>query len=173
MKLSGGLKTVALLTGAILLAACSKHPANLNGLPDEDVMAHGLGNFTHFPGQEPGESYSTKAPTNQRYLFAYDDATLASKYEPSLQAQASYLKGHPGAKVLLAGYTDERGSREYNIALGEHRANAVQQLLRSWGAQSYQLRVVSYGKERPLCVGHGGACHRQNRRVELMYEVAQ
>jgi peptidoglycan-associated lipoprotein len=123
--------------------------------------------------QGESESYTTQAPHNQIYLFDYDSSNLASKYMPSIHAQAEYLKGHPGAKVLLAGHTDERGSREYNIALGEHRAKKVAHILRMAGVASSQIRVVSYGKERPAYTGNNQESYRQNRRVEFTYEATR
>lgn len=157
------------IASIVLLAACSKNPGVASDY-DEGTSSRGLGQFTHFAGQEPGESYTTQAPHNQRYLFSYDDATFAPKYMASLNAQSNYLRSHPGARVLLAGHTDERGSREYNIALGERRANAVADLMRRAGVAHHQLRVISYGKERPANFGHDEGSHMQNRRVELTYE---
>lgn len=166
------LKVGLVAASILLLAACSKSPgsADGNGYEDGDTSAHGLGQFTRFAGQEPGESYTTQAPHSQRYLFSYDDSNLSSKYMPSLNAQSDFLKSHPGARVMLAGHTDERGSREYNIALGERRANTVAELMRMAGVGRQQIRVVSYGKERPANFGHDEASHLQNRRVELTYE---
>ncbi|WP_028388921.1 peptidoglycan-associated lipoprotein Pal [Legionella fairfieldensis] len=155
----------------VLLASCSKTPGSADGM--SGLSAHGLGGFTRFAGQEPGESYTTQAPHNQRYLFDYDDSSFAPKYKPSLMAQANYLTTHPGARVLLAGHTDERGSREYNVALGERRANTVAELMRMAGVSRNQIRVVSYGKERPLYLGHDTEAHKQNRRVELTYEATR
>lgn len=159
----------------VFVAACSKTPGSADGAPlsDADISAQGLGQMTHFAGQEAGESYTTQAPHNQLYLFSYDDSTLASKYLPSVNAQAEYLKSHPGARVLLAGHTDERGSREYNVALGERRANTVADILRMAGVNRQQVRVVSYGKERPANYGHDAASHAQNRRVEFTYEATR
>lgn len=173
MKAKSFLKLGLFFASIILLASCSKTPGSANGagmMDGGDASAHGLGQFSHFAGQEPGESYTTQAPHNQRYLFAYDDSNLASKYIDSLNAQSDYLKSNPGASVLIAGHTDERGSREYNIALGERRANAVAQLMRMAGVSPQQIRVVSYGKERPANFGHDEASHLQNRRAELTYE---
>ena len=158
----------------LLLIACHKHTANITGGTDGDGMqANGLGQSLGFAGQETGESYTTQAPHNQIYLFAYDDSNLASKYIPSINAQAEYLKSHTGARILIAGHTDERGSREYNVALGERRANTVAEIMRMSGVHSQQVRVVSYGKERPVYFGHDEAAHRQNRRVEITYEATR
>ena len=162
-----------LAAGVVLVTACSKTPGTADGFGAEGASAQGLGQFTRFSGQEPGESYTTQAPHNQLYLFSYDDSALASKYLPSVNAQADYLKNHPGARVLVAGHTDERGSREYNVALGERRAYTVADILRMAGVNSNQVRVVSYGKERPINLGHDDASHAQNRRVELTYEATR
>ena len=172
MKPKSFLKLGLVAASIVLLAACSKSPGSADGggYDDGDAQAHGLGQFSRFAGQEPGESYTTKAPHNQKYLFSYDDSNFAPKYMASLNAQSDYLKTHPGSRILLAGHTDERGSREYNIALGERRANTVAELMRMSGVGRQQIRVVSYGKERPANFGHDAASHLQNRRVELTYE---
>jgi peptidoglycan-associated lipoprotein len=167
VKLFG--KIAVILSGCILAVACSKRHGQA-GLGYGDAASHGLGQFTHFAGQAAGESYTTEAPHNQLYLFSYDDSTLNPKYMDSLNAQADYLKSNPGAHVLIAGHTDERGSREYNIALGERRANEVAAILRMSGVSSNQYRVVSYGKERPANYGHDEDSHKQNRRAEFIFE---
>lgn len=175
MRAKSFFKLGLVAASVILAVSCSKNPGGAGGasMSDADATAQGLGQMTHFAGQEAGESYTTQAPHNQLYLFSYDDSTLASKYLPSVNAQAEYLKSHPGARVLLAGHTDERGSREYNVALGEHRANTVAEILSMAGVNSQQVRVVSYGKERPANYGHDDASHAQNRRVEFTYEATR
>lgn len=169
------LKKGIIAASMIMLVACHKHaPNNAMGSVEEGGMqANGLGQSGGFAGQETGESYTTQAPHNQIYLFAYDASNLAHKYLPSANAQAEYLISHPGARILLAGHTDERGSREYNVALGERRANTVAEVMRMAGVNPRQIRVVSYGKERPVYFGHNEADHRQNRRVELTYEATR
>lgn len=159
----------------LLFAACSKTPGSADGMgADGGLSAHGLGGLSsRFAGQDAGEMYTTQAPHNQIYLFSYDNSALNDKYVPSVNAQADYLKSHPGARVLIAGNTDERGSREYNVALGEHRANTVADIMRMAGVDRQQMRVVSYGKERPVNLGHDEASHAQNRRVELTYEATR
>lgn len=168
-------KLGVLIASVLFVAACSKTPGSADGanMGDEGSSAQGLGQFTHFSGQEAGESYTTQAPHNQLYLFSYDDSNLNPKYLPSINAQAEYLKTHFGARVLVAGHTDERGSREYNVALGERRANTVADILHMAGVSREQVRVVSYGKERPINLGHDDASHAQNRRVELTYEATR
>lgn len=172
MNLKPWLKCMIIASSIIMVAACSKKTgmADYSVTGSEGLTAEGLGSFPHFSGQRPGESYTTQAPHNQLYLFAYDDSSLAPKYMDSLNAQSEYLKNHAGAHVLVAGHTDERGSREYNVALGERRASNVAELLRMAGVRKNQIRVVSYGKERPANLGHDEASHAQNRRVEFIYE---
>lgn len=174
MSVKPFMKFGLVLTSMLVLFACTKPPGSRDATGDENGIAfHGLGQHRQFSGQEAGESYTTQAPHNQVYLFAFDNSSLSPKYIPSAQAQADYLKSHPGARILLAGHTDERGSREYNIALGERRANTVADLMRMAGVPRKQIRVVSYGKERLACFEHNDAAHKQNRRVELIYEATR
>ena len=168
------LKLGLVAASVILLASCSKTPGSADGRAENGgAESHGLGQSNHFAGQEAGEMYTTQAPHNQTYLFSYDNSILSQKYIPSVNAQADYLKSHSGARILIAGHTDERGSREYNVALGERRANTVAELMRMSGVGRDQMRVVSYGKERPANLGHDEASHLQNRRVELTYEATR
>ncbi len=134
------------------------------------MTSTGIGMGASFAKQKKGEVYTTKAPHNQVYLFAFDNSIFANKYLPSLNAQARYLMSHSGAKVMIAGHTDSKGSREYNIALGERRANSVAQRLRLAGVARKQIRVVSYGEERPVAFGDSPADFSLNRRVKLTYE---
>lgn len=168
MSIKSLLKIGTIATAALLSASCSKSGNLLDGT---DLSMNGLGRLTHFAGQEPGEMYTTEAPHNQVYLFAYDSSTVASKYIASVNAQAKYLKTHPSARILLAGNTDERGSREYNVALGERRARSVAHMMRMAGVDKRQMRVISYGKEKPVNLGHSDADRAQNRRVDLSYEA--
>ena len=171
MRIKSILKLTTLAAAMVLVASCSK--VHHNGMDDGSMLAQGLGQLEHFAGQNEGEMYTTQAPHSQVYRFAYDDSTLDEKYIASVHAQANYLRSHPGARILLAGHTDERGSREYNVALGERRANHVAQIVRMAGVNHDQVRVVSYGKERPANLGHDDESHSQNRRVELTYEATQ
>ncbi len=168
MSVKSLLKIGTIATAALLIASCSKSGNLLDGT---DLSMNGLGRLTHFPGQAAGEMFTTEAPHNQVYLFAYDSSTVASKYMASVNAQAKYLKSHPSARILLAGNTDERGSREYNVALGERRARSVAHMMRMAGVDKNQMRVISYGKEKPVNMGHTDADRAQNRRVELSYEA--
>ena len=91
----------------------------------------------------------------------------------AIEAHARYLSEHSGAQITLEGHADERGSREYNVALGERRAVAVRQLMTLLGANASQIRTVSYGEERPAAAGHDESAWRLNRRVEIVYRVRE
>jgi len=90
-----------------------------------------------------------------------------------MDVAARYLSERPGALVTLEGHADERGSREYNIALGEQRANAVRRLMSLLGAAGSQIRTISYGEERPAADGHDESAWGLNRRVEIIYRIRE
>ena len=99
--------------------------------------------------------------------FDYDSYDIRSADEAAVTAAASYLNAHQAIKVLIAGYCDDRGSAEYNITLGENRANAAKQALVSAGVNAARIRVVSYGKERQFCSEENETCWQQNRRAQF------
>ena len=101
--------------------------------------------------------------------FDYDSSTVLSEFEAIIQAHASFLQANPDMVATLEGHADERGSREYNLALGEQRTLSVKQQLVVLGAASNQVRVVSYGEERPADPGHNEQAWSLNRRVEIVY----
>jgi len=104
------------------------------------------------------------AGVGDRVFFAYDSSTLGPDALRVLQAQAAWLKAQPAAQLTIEGHADERGTREYNLALGERRAAAVRDYLIASGIASDRLRTLSYGKERPQVVGHDESAWAQNRR---------
>ncbi len=101
--------------------------------------------------------------------FDFDQSTVLPDYRELVALHARYLNENPGARVVLEGHADERGSREYNLALGERRGNAVANLMRAQGAGSHQVSVVSYGEERPAALCSDESCWSQNRRVVIVY----
>jgi peptidoglycan-associated lipoprotein len=103
----------------------------------------------------------------QDVFFDYDSFDLRADTQAILAKDASFLVAHPTVKVVVGGYCDERGSTEYNLALGENRANAAKQSLVSAGVNPDRLRVVSYGKEKQFCSEHDEACWQQNRRAQF------
>ncbi len=103
-------------------------------------------------------------------FFEYDSYDITQQYERVLQADASFLKQHPNMKFLIEGHCDERGSTEYNLALGDNRANSTKQALISLGISADRIRTISYGKEKPFCTESTDACWAQNRRGHFVYQ---
>ena len=101
--------------------------------------------------------------------FAFDSSEIDAEAASILDDQVAFLASHPDARVLVAGHTDERGSREYNHALGERRAQAVRNYLASQGVTDARVETISYGEDRPVAAGTDEASHAQNRRAELSY----
>ena len=101
--------------------------------------------------------------------FEYDSFAVADQYKPIVEAHARYLNANRTAKVTLQGHADERGSREYNIALGQKRADAVKNMMLLLGAQEIQIETVSFGKEKPRREGHDEASWAENRRVDIVH----
>jgi peptidoglycan-associated lipoprotein len=101
--------------------------------------------------------------------FDFDKSDVKSEYRAIVAAHATYVSAHNTARVTLEGHADERGTREYNLGLGERRGNAVSGLLSAGGAMGEQLDTVSYGEERPVCRVSDESCWSQNRRVEIVY----
>ena len=101
--------------------------------------------------------------------FAFDSSEITSQSASILNQHASLLSSNPAASVVIAGHTDERGSREYNIALGERRAQAARDYLAAQGVAVNNIRVMSYGEERPAAAGTNEEAYAQNRRAELSY----
>lgn len=103
--------------------------------------------------------------------FDYDSSQLTNTDIQTLQAHAQFLMANANSRVALTGHTDERGTREYNMALGERRAKTVESFLVSSGVNAAQLEAVSYGKEMPIASEHSEAAWKENRRVEINYEA--
>ena len=101
--------------------------------------------------------------------FDFDKSEVRAEYRPIVAAHAAYAAANGSARVTLEGHADERGTREYNLGLGERRGNAVSGLLSAAGARGSQLDTVSYGEERPVCRVSDDSCWSQNRRVEIVY----
>lgn len=100
-----------------------------------------------------------------RVFFGFDKSSLTSEAVNTLKAQAEWLQANPDTKVIVEGHTDDRGTREYNLALGERRAVAVKNYLISRGVDAKRIKTISYGKERPAVVGANEAAWAQNRRA--------
>lgn len=102
--------------------------------------------------------------------FDFDSSQVGDDFIELVKHHGKYLSANPGAKVRLEGHTDERGAREYNVALADRRAQAVERLLMFQGASSNQITLISYGEEKPASLGHDESAWRLNRRAELVYQ---
>jgi len=101
--------------------------------------------------------------------FDFDQSTIRAEFRDIIALHGRYLSENPSARMTLEGHADERGSREYNLALGERRGNSVANLLSAEGASSNQINVVSYGEERPVATCSDESCWSQNRRAVIVY----
>ena len=122
------------------------------------------GTFSGHPLDDPSSPLSTKV-----IYFEFDSSAIASQYESVLAAHGAYLAANPGTSVVLEGHADERGTREYNVALSEKRAKSVQNLISLQGANGNQSEVVGFGEEKPASMGHDEQSWQLNRRVEIVY----
>jgi peptidoglycan-associated lipoprotein len=104
-----------------------------------------------------------------RVHFAFDSSAIDDDARAIIEAHASYLVDNPSINVTLQGNCDERGTREYNLALGERRAQSVEKMMKVLGVAGSRIKTVSYGEEKPLCEEHNESCWRQNRRVDISY----
>jgi len=110
------------------------------------------------------------AQNMQDVFFAYDNYDIEPQYQKVLQADARFLQQHPNIKFTIEGHCDERGSTEYNLALGDNRANATKQALVQLGISGDRIRTISYGKEKPFCTESTESCWQQNRRGHFVYQ---
>lgn len=124
-------------------------------------------------GPIPGSAEDFRVTVNERVFFALDRYDLDPESRATLERQAAWLRTYQSVRVLIEGNADERGTREYNLGLGERRGNAVRDLLLAKGARSEQLTVVSYGEERPVCAESTDDCWARNRRADLVYTQRQ
>jgi peptidoglycan-associated lipoprotein len=166
-----------LLTAAVastMLVACASKKVK----PDQ-TTGNGTDTTTNTQSQNNGGKYTVDSLDSDSCLrqrvvyFDFNETTIRPEFQAAVACHASYLRQFPGARVTLEGNADERGTREYNMGLGERRGNAVQSAVGSAGASSSQLNVVSYGEERPVCKEHGEGCWQKNRRVEIVYTSKQ
>lgn len=164
-------KTRTVLTTSLLIAAVALSACTNPGRFGADNAANGAGANAAAGGIVPG---SANDPTSTAYfqqavgdrvLFLVDQASLTPEGRATLDGQATWLMGNTDYRAIIEGHADEQGTREYNLALGARRANAAQEYLVSKGVPAARLKVVSYGKERPIEVCSDEACYAKNRRA--------
>ena len=150
--------------------ACSKKVKEEPAPPPPSTTAPAPDTGPVTPGAYTPESLDTDACLRQRVVyFDFDQDALRPEFQAAMACHAKYLRDRPSARMSLEGNADERGSREYNLGLGERRGNAVSSALQANGGSGSQITVVSYGEERPTCNESGEDCWAKNRRVEIVY----
>ena len=173
---------------AALLAGCASTPSPESSAPVEDRNASasagsgagastspGTGSNiggTATPGSGQGSS-ALRDPNNilsrRSIYFDYDSDQVKDQYRPLVEAHARYLQGNRSARMTIQGNTDERGSREYNIALAQRRADSAKRMMQLLGAGETQIETVSFGKEKPKNQGHDETAWAENRRDDIVY----
>ena len=161
------------LIAALLLAACTQPPVKeQEGAKVEDRTA----TATTQPVEKTFEPLSIagltdpRSPLSKRGIyFDYDQYVVKDEFKPTIEAHAKFLVANPQFKVLIQGNADERGSREYNLALGQRRADALKKRLVLLGAQDAQIESVSLGEEKPVCTDQTEECYAKNRRGDMLY----
>ncbi len=160
-----------------LVAAIATGCASSSTMPDPDTASDSSMNgdsgatTADYSGRTSagGEEVPFDAPMKMIIYFDFDQSDLKPQYADTLARHARKLSASSRTKVRLEGHADERGSREYNIGLGERRSQAVRRMLLIQGASSNQISTVSFGEERPASMGNDEASYSQNRRVEIKY----
>jgi peptidoglycan-associated lipoprotein len=166
---------LVVLFSVLALTGCPKRPqtventgpASTTGATTSGAGTEGAATGTNLTAEQAAMQELQRA--GMVIYFDYDRAEIKPEYVGVVAAHAKYLNGDAGRKVRLEGHTDERGSREYNIGLGERRAQAVRRALLLQGVTEAQITTVSYGEERPAVSGSDESAYAKNRRVELVY----
>ena len=136
-----------------------------SGLGGSDLMGSGSGRPGYFSQlQDPNSILSQRS-----VFYDYDSYTVKGEYRELVLSHAKFLRDHADASVILQGNTDDRGSREYNLALGQRRADSVRNMMTLAGARDEQIESVSLGEEKPRALGHSESAWSQNRRTDILY----
>jgi len=150
-----GVRLVLLISMVALLASCSKSGKGGMGAPEDQGLGEG-----NIPVAEPGDEL-------RDVNFAFDSSALSQRAQSILRENAQYLLDNPGEKVVVEGHCDERGTNEYNLALGERRARSAFDFLKSMGVPARQMSTISYGEELPLDPRSNESAWAKNRRVHF------
>jgi peptidoglycan-associated lipoprotein len=152
-------KLAALIAAALTIGACAKNPN------EQAAMANAS-------AATPGSQQDFVVNVGDRVFFETDSAELTQRSIATLEKQAQWLRAYPQYAFIIEGHADERGTREYNIALSARRAEAVRNYLTSRGVQPHRMRTIAYGKERPVAVCNDISCWSQNRRAVTVLQGA-
>ena len=152
-------RLIGILSALVLLAGCSSTPEPPGG--PQSPGGPGTGSRSGLPGSQQ----DLEASAGDRVFFAFDRSDITPEAQQILARQADWLRRYPNVTVTIEGHADERGTREYNLALGERRAQAVKNVLVAMGIPASRISTISYGKERPAVVGSSEEAYAQNRRA--------
>ncbi|MTH44976.1 peptidoglycan-associated lipoprotein Pal [Intestinirhabdus alba] len=177
MQLNKVLKGLMIALPVMAIAACSSNKNASNDQSGEGMMGAGTGMGMDANGNGSGNMSSEEQARlqmqqlqqNNIVYFDLDKYDIRSDFAAMLDAHANFLRSNPSYKVTVEGHADERGTPEYNISLGERRANAVKMYLQGKGVSADQISIVSYGKEKPAVLGHDESAYAKNRRAVLVY----
>jgi peptidoglycan-associated lipoprotein len=159
MRISSSLK-FAVIAAAIVVAGCTEKPKAVETAPPPEAMSN-----TTTSSIVPGSAEDLKVNVGDTVHFAYNAYNIDDEARTTLQRQGAWLQKYPSVRVTVQGNCDERGTEEYNLALGARRANAVKEYLVSLGVSPDRVDTISYGKERPICTESTESCWAQNRRA--------
>ncbi len=174
MQLNKVLKGLMIALPVMAIAACSSNK-NASNDGSEGGMLNGAGTGMDANGggnassEEQARLQMQQLQQNNIVYFDLDKYDIRSDFAAMLDAHANFLRSNPSYKVTVEGHADERGTPEYNISLGERRANAVKMYLQGKGVTADQISIVSYGKEKPAVLGHDESAYAKNRRAVLVY----
>jgi peptidoglycan-associated lipoprotein len=158
-------KMIGIFGGLLLLAACSSAPEPAPGGPPGGAGGPGGPGGIGSRNALPGSQQDLEASAGDRVFFAFDRSDITPEAQEILVRQADWLRRYPNVTVTIEGHCDERGTREYNLALGERRAQAAKNVLVAAGIPASRISTISYGKERPAVVGSSEEAYAQNRRA--------
>lgn len=165
------IRNVLLMSVALVsLAACTSDKdkamdASLDANGNPIAGVDGNNGIPPINGVIPGTQQDLVVNVGDRVFFAYDQSDISEEARATLDRQATWMKQYPNVKITVEGHSDERGTREYNLALGERRANSAKSYLQSQGIEAGRLETISYGKERPAVAESNAAGWAQNRRA--------
>jgi len=170
------MRTLPLIAAALLAAACASHDTQA----PESTAADGSGRGSHSSstagtatprgaGSVDGNATADAGPPSGSVYFDFDSNDVKEQYQPVIEAETRFLRQHPNAKLRIEGNCDERGSREYNLALGQRRAEAVKHVMTVLGASGGNIETVSFGEEKPVASGHDESAWAKNRRDDFRY----
>lgn len=164
------LATLAMLSSALVMTGCASKKQTSNVVVSPIGMSGYGGGYTGGALVNNHDAIRNAAANMAAVVhFDFDSDVIKPEAAAILRQHAAFLNANQGARVLVAGHTDERGSREYNMSLGERRANAVRNFLAQNGAASANIEIISYGEEQPVATGSNEGAWAQNRRAELSY----